>query len=146
MFSWNAGGTFVGMATVVAAQGGASRMALAYMEEVFIGSVGGEATVLAHKDLGAPLAIGVLLADTVDLPHVGLEGAPLGEGLFTQLTPVGTNACVRAHVPLEVKGVVEALPTVPTGVSLYHAVAFEVTRQHSLQGEHLVAHGTKEVP
>lgn len=82
----------------------------------------------------------------MDLPQVGLQRAALGEGLFTQLTPVGTDTSVCAHVPLEVKGIVEALATIPAGMSLYQAVTFQVTRQHALQGKHLVTQCAHEVP
>ena len=53
---------------------------------------------------------------------------------------------MRAHVPLEVKGVVEALAAVAARVPLHQAVALHVAREHALQREHLVAHGAQEVP
>lgn len=57
---------------VVATQGRAARVALPHMEEVLIRMVGGVATVLTNKDLGASLAVGILLVDAMDLPHVRL--------------------------------------------------------------------------
>lgn len=69
----------------------------------------------------------------------GLRRSSVCVCVFTPLT------CVCAHVPLEVKGVVEAFATVAAGVSLHHAVALEVARQHALQGKHLVTHRTQEV-
>ena len=76
----------------VSPQGRTARMMLTNMYEVFVWSSSGEATVLTHKDLGAALAIGVLLPHAVDLPQVGLQGAALGEGFLTELTPIGPNA------------------------------------------------------
>ena len=84
-------GVLVGLPPVVAPQGRAARVALPDVDEVLVGPVGGETAVLAHKDLGASLAVGVLLVDPVDLPLVGLQGAALREGLFAQLTPVGPD-------------------------------------------------------
>lgn len=52
---------------------------------------------------------------------------------------------MRAHVPLEVECVVEALAAVPAGVPLHQAVALEVPGQHALQGKHLVTQRTQEV-
>lgn len=68
-------------------------MALPHVEEVLVRSAGRVAAVLADKDLGAALAVRVLLLHAVDLPHVGLQGAALGKGLLAQLTLVGTDTC-----------------------------------------------------
>lgn len=81
------------VATVVSAEGGAPRVALLHMQEVFIRAAGGVTTVLAHKDLGTSLSVGVLLVDAVNLSHVGLQGASLREGLVAQLTFIRTNTC-----------------------------------------------------
>lgn len=51
------------------------------------------AALLAHVQLAAPLLVGVLLRDAVDLLHVRLERAALGEGLVAQAALVGTHAC-----------------------------------------------------
>lgn len=83
MFGRHVVGALVCLATVVAPQGGAARVALTHVEEVLFGTVGRVATVLAYKDLGAALAVGVLLAHTMDLPQVGFKGAALCEGLVT---------------------------------------------------------------
>lgn len=77
---------------IVSPQGRAARMMLTNMDEIFIRSSRGEATVLAHKDLGAPLAVGILLPHPMDLPQVGLQGAALSEGFLTELTPIWPNA------------------------------------------------------
>lgn len=50
-----------------------------------------------------------------------------------------------AHVPLQVKGVVEAFAAVPARVPLDKAVALQVSRQHALKWENLMAHRTLEV-
>ncbi len=49
--------------------------------------------------------------------------------------------CVCPHVPLQIEGVVESFATEPTGMPLHQTVALQVTSQHALQREHLVAHG-----
>lgn len=49
------------------------------------------AALLAHVQLVAPLLVGVLERDAVDLLHVRLQGAALGERL------VAERALVRAH-------------------------------------------------
>lgn len=53
--------------------------------------------------------------------------------------------CVCSHMPLQVEGVVESFSTVPTWMSLHQAVALQVSSQHALQGEYLVAHGANKV-
>lgn len=135
----------LGLAAVVAAQGRAPGVALPDMEEVLVGAAGREAAVFTNEDLGAALAVGVLLVHAVDLPHVRLQGAALSEGLLTQLALVGTDTCVCPHVALQVEGVVEALPAEATGVPLHQAVALQVAGQHSLQGEHFVTHLAHEL-
>lgn len=47
--------------------------------------------------------------------------------------------CVRAHMPLEVEGVVEALSAEAAQVPLHLAVALEVPVEHALQTEGLAA-------
>lgn len=85
--------------TIVPAKSGTARVALSYMKEILIRATGGVAAILTHKDLGASLAIGILLVNAVNLPHVGLQRAALGEGLLTQLTLVRADSCSRrTHV------------------------------------------------
>ena len=84
-------GVVMRLAPVVASQGRAAGVALTHVQEVLVRSVGRVAAVFTHKDLGAALAVGVLLPHAVDLPQVGLQGAALGEGLLTQLTSVWTD-------------------------------------------------------
>lgn len=81
------------VAAVVSAEGGAPRVALLHMQEVFIRAAGGVTAVFTHKDLGTSLSIGVLLVNPVNLSHVGLEGASLRESFVTQLTFIRTNTC-----------------------------------------------------
>lgn len=52
------------------------------------------AALLAHVQLVATLLVGVCLGDAVDLLHVGLQWAALGEGLLTEGTLVWTDPCV----------------------------------------------------
>lgn len=87
----------MGLAAVVPSQGGTTRVALSHVEEVLIRAARGVTAILTHKDLGASLAVGVLLVDAVNLPHVRLQRATLGEGLLTQLTLVGTDTCSRGQ-------------------------------------------------
>lgn len=127
------------------------------------------AALLTHVQLVAALLVGVCLGDAVDLLHVGLQWAALGEGLLTESTLVWTDpcvgkkkgchalfglprlcmrgkmtrcisTCVRAYMSLEVKGVVEAFPAEAAEVSLCLAVTFDVSVQHSLVVEDLLAH------
>lgn len=85
------------------------------------------AALLADVQLVAPLLIGVLLGDAVDLLHVGLQGAALGEGLFAESALVRTDSCMCAHVSLEVKGVVEAFAAEAARVSLGLVVTLHVS-------------------
>ena len=50
------------------------------------------AALLADVQLVASLFVGVLQGDVVDLLHVGLQGAALGEGLVAQAALVGADA------------------------------------------------------
>lgn len=59
--------------------------------------------------------------------------------------PLGLTG-VRPHVPLEVKGVVEALRAARAPVPLDGAVALGVAGQQALEGEGLGAHPAPEVP
>lgn len=85
------------------------------------------AALLAHVQLVAPLLVGVGLRDAVDFLHVGLEGAALREGLLAQRALVGPHSCVRAHVPLEVKRVVEAFAAEGARVPLGLVVTLDVS-------------------
>lgn len=49
------------------------------------------AAVLTDVQLGAPLLVSILLCHTMDLLHVGLQGAALGEGFLTQITLIWTD-------------------------------------------------------
>lgn len=49
----------------------------------------------AHVQLVASLLVGVLQGDAVDLLHVGLQGAALGEGLLTEGALVRTDSCMK---------------------------------------------------
>ncbi len=80
---------------VITAQCRAAGVLLSDVEKVFVRPVGGEAAVLAHEDLGAPLAVCVLLPDAVDLPQVRLQRAALREGFLTQITAVRTDTCAQ---------------------------------------------------
>lgn len=50
------------------------------------------------------------------------------------------STCMRAYMPLEVKGVVEAFSAEAAEVSLGVAVTFDMSVQHSLVVEGLLAH------
>lgn len=50
------------------------------------------AALLADVQLVAPLLVGVLQGDAVDLLHVGLQGAALGEGLVAERALVRADA------------------------------------------------------
>lgn len=89
----------MGLAAIIPAEGRASRVTLPHMEEVLIRAARGVTTILAHKDFGASLAVGVLLMDAVDLPHVRLQRAALCEGFLTQLALVRADACGNRDKP-----------------------------------------------
>lgn len=90
----------VGLAAIIPAKGGASRMTLSHVEEVLVRATWGITTILTHKDFGTSLTVGVLLMDAVDLPHVRLQRASLREGLLAELTLVGPDPCNEAHTHL----------------------------------------------
>lgn len=90
----------VGLAPVIPAEGGASRMTLSHMEEVLVRAAWGVTAVLTHKDLGTSLAVGVLLMDAVDLPHVRLQRTSLCEGFLAELTLVRADTCRGTHTEL----------------------------------------------
>lgn len=87
----------MGLAAVVPAEGRTTRVALSHMKEVLIRATRGVTAVLTHKDLGASLAVGILLVNTVNLPHMGLQRAPLCEGFLAQLTLVRTDTYIRGR-------------------------------------------------
>lgn len=126
------------------------------------------AALLADVQLVAALLVGVLLGDAVDLLHVGLQGAALGEGLFAEGALVRTDPCVEtgrsshafpasfagvfmtgvwkriatcmgSYVPLEVEGVVEAFAAEAAQVLLGLVVALDMSVQHPLVVEGLLA-------
>lgn len=94
---WCKAAVLMGLAAVVPAEGGTARVALSHMEEILIRAAWGVTTILTHKDLGASLAVGILLVNAVNLPHVGLQRAALCEGFLAQLTLVGTDTCSRGR-------------------------------------------------
>lgn len=53
------------------------------------------AALLADVQLAAALLVGVLLGDTVDLLHVRLQGAALGEGLVAEGALVRADSCLK---------------------------------------------------
>lgn len=121
------------------AQQRAVGVVLLEVEDVALLALGRAAALLAHVQLGPPLLVCVLLLHTVDLLEVGLQRAALREGLVTQAALVGPHTCVGAHMPLEVEGVVEALPAVSAEMPLDVIVALHVAVQHALVGEGLLA-------
>lgn len=73
----------MGLAAIVPAEGRTAGVTLPNMEKVLIWAARRVTAVLTDKDLGASLAVGILLVDAVDLPHVGLQRASLSEGFLT---------------------------------------------------------------
>lgn len=65
------------------------------MDEQLVLSCRRVAALLADVQLVAPLLVGVLQGDAVDLLHVGLQGAALGEGLVAEAALVRTDACME---------------------------------------------------
>lgn len=94
---WSKAAVLMGLAAVVPAEGRTPGVTLSHMEEVLIRTVWGVTTILTHKDLGAPLTIGVLLVNTMNLPHMGLQRATLCECFLTQFTLVGTDTCSKGR-------------------------------------------------
>lgn len=88
------------LAAVVPAEGRTTGVTLSHMEKVLIRAAWGVTTVLTHKDFGPSLTVGILLMNTVNLPHMGLERATLCKGFFTQLTLVGTDTWGRQNTVL----------------------------------------------
>lgn len=85
------------------------------------------AALLADVQLVASLLVGVLQGDAVDLLHVGLQGAALGEGLVAEVALVWTDACMRAYVSFEVEGVVEAFAAEAAEMPLCLIVTLDVS-------------------
>lgn len=79
----------------LALQQGAVRVKRVEMDEQRILSCRRVAALLAHVQLVASLLVGVLQGDAVDLLHVGLQRATLGEGLVAEVALVWTDACVE---------------------------------------------------
>lgn len=124
------------------------------------------AALLTHVQLVAALLVGVRLGDTVDLLHVWLQWAALGEGLLTEGTLVWADPCVGgkkrashavgptsivkvtrcvstcmcAYMSLKVKGVIETFSAEAAEVPLCLAVTFEMSVQHSLVVKGFLAH------
>lgn len=55
----------------------------------------GMAAFFTNIKLAATLLVRILLCDTMNLFHVGLQRAALGKGLLTQITLIWTNTCRR---------------------------------------------------
>lgn len=85
------------------------------------------AALFTDVQLVAALLVSVLLHDTMNLLHVGLQRAALSEGLLTEIALVWTNTCVCADMPLEIEGVVKALSAKVAQVSLLLTVTFQVS-------------------
>lgn len=55
----------------------------------------GMTAFFTNIQLAATLLVCVLLCDTMNLFHVGLQGAALGKGFLTQITLIWTDTCRR---------------------------------------------------
>lgn len=123
----------------LALQQGAVRVKRVEMDKQRVLSCRCVAALLAHVQLVASLLVGVLQGDAVDLLHVRLQRAALGEGLVAEVALVWTDACMRAHVSFEVEGVIEAFAAEAAQVSLCVVVTLDVSVQHPLVLESLLA-------
>lgn len=81
----------------------------------------------------------------MDFEAVGLERAPLREGLLAEVALVGPHARVRPRVPLQVEGVIEPFPAEGAEVPLDVGVALHVSVEQPLQREALGAHSAHEL-
>lgn len=79
----------------LALQQGAVRVKRVKMDKQRVLSCRCVAALLAHVQLVASLLVGVLQGDAVDLLHVRLQRAALGEGLVAEVALVWTDACVE---------------------------------------------------
>lgn len=89
--------------------------------------------------LGATLFVGILVLDAVHFQAVRLQRTALRERLLTEIAFVGADPGVGSRVPLQVEGVVEALPAESAEITLHVRVAFHVSVQQALQSEVLRA-------
>lgn len=121
-------------------QGWTVRMTVLEVHVVHLWLVGGVAALFADVDLGTALLVRVLVLDAVNLERVRLQGAALCERLVTHHAFVGPHTCMRASVPLKVKGVVEAFPTEGAQVAFHVAVTLHMPVQEPLKTEALAAH------
>lgn len=92
---WWKWAVLMGVSAIVATERRTGWMMLPHMKEVLIRPTWGIATVLTYKDLRASLPVGIVLVNTVNLSHMGLQRATLCESFLTQLTFVGTDTCRR---------------------------------------------------
>lgn len=121
------------------AQQWAVGVAFLEVQDMTLLTLGCAAALLTHVELGPALLVCILLLHSVDLLEVGLQRAALSEGLITQTALVGPHTSVGSDMSLEVKGVIEALPTVSAEVPLDVVVTLHVSIQHALVGEGLLA-------
>lgn len=87
----------MGLASIIPAEGRTTRMTLPHMEEVFIRAAWCVTTILTYKYFGTSLTVGILLVDTMNLPHMRLQRTSLCEGFLTKLTLVGTDTYSRGR-------------------------------------------------
>lgn len=92
---WCKAAVLVCLAPIISTESRTTWVMLSHMKEVLIRATWCIAAILTHKDFRPSLAVGILLVDTMNLPHVGLQRATLCESFLTQLTFVGTNTCRR---------------------------------------------------
>lgn len=121
------------------AQQWAVRVVFFEMQDMALLTLRSAATLLTHIQLGPALLIRILLLYTMDLLEVRLQRAALGEGLVTQTALVGPHTSVGSDMSLEVKGVIETLPTVRAEMPFDVIVTLHVSVQHALVGEGLLA-------
>lgn len=121
------------------AQQWAVRVVFLEVQDMALLTLRSAATLLTHIQLGPALLIRIFLLHTMDLLEMRLQRAALGEGLVTQTALVGPHTSVGSDMSLEVKGVIETLPTVSAEMPLDVIVTLHVSVQHALVGEGLLA-------
>lgn len=100
---WWKWAVLMGMSAIVAAECRTGWMMLPHMVEIFIRPTWGITTVLTNKDLRPSLPISIVLLNTMNFSHMGLQRATLCESFFTQLTFVGTDTCKRGKIGLAIQ-------------------------------------------
>jgi len=112
-------------------EGGGVGVLLLQVEVVHLGLLGRVPTVLTNIDLRSALLVLVLVRHSVHFQAVALEGASLGEGLFTEIALVRPNSCMCPGVPLQIECIIESLSTecaeVTLGVTMTLHVSVEET-------------------